>query len=179
MSVALIGLGNVLLSDEGVGVRAVELLVQRYSLPESVEVIDGGTSAMDLLNPLSNNRQVIIADAVKTGAPPCTLVRLADEEIPKFFQTKISPHQLGLSDLLALLTVQGEAPEKITIIGMVPESLRTCVGLTDGVSAKMDEMVEMLVDELRSLGIEPKLRQDGNQGFWAEAGQASQQVMVR
>lgn len=179
MSVVVIGLGNVLLSDEGLGVRAVELLEQRYMLPDSVEVIDGGTSAMDLLNPLSNNSQVIIADAVKTGAPPCTLVRLADEEIPKFFQTKISPHQLGLSDLLALLTVQGEAPEMITIIGMVPESLRTHVGLTDGVNAKMDQMVEMLVDELRSLGIEPKLRQDGNQGFWTEAGQERQQVKVR
>lgn len=173
MSVVVIGLGNVLLSDEGLGVRAVELLEERYLLPESVEVIDGGTSAMDLLNPLSNSAQVIIADAVKTGAPPCTLVRLADEDVPRFFQTKISPHQLGLSDLLALLTVQGEAPEKITIIGMVPESLRTNVGLTDGVNAKMDEMVQMLVDELGSLGIEPKLRQDGIQGFWAEAGQKS------
>ncbi len=171
MSVVVIGLGNVLLSDEGLGVRAVELLEQRYHLPESVELIDGGTSAMDLLNPLSNNEQVIIADSVKTGAPPCTLVRLADEAVPKFFQTKISPHQIGLSDLLALLTVQGQAPKRITIIGMVPESLKTHIGLTDGVSAKMDEMVELLADELRSLGIEVKPRQDGTRGFWAEAGQ--------
>lgn len=171
MSVVVIGLGNVLLSDEGLGVRAVELLEQRYSLPESVELIDGGTSAMDLLNPLSNNEQVIIADSVKTGAPPCTLVRLADDEVPKFFQTKISPHQIGLSDLLALLTVQGQAPKRITIIGMVPESLKTHIGLSDGVNGKMDEMVELLVDELQSFGIAVKPRQDGARGFWAEAGQ--------
>ena len=171
MSVVVIGLGNVLLSDEGLGVRAVELLEQRYSLPESVELIDGGTSAIDLLNPLSNNEHVIIADSVKTGAPPCTLVRLADDEVPKFFQTKISPHQIGLSDLLALLTVQGQAPKKITIIGMVPESLKTHIGLSDGINAKMDEMVELLADELRSLGIAIKPRQDGVRGFWAEAGQ--------
>ncbi len=171
MSVVVIGLGNVLLSDEGLGVRAVELLEQRYSLPASVELIDGGTSAMDLLNPLSNNEHVIIADSVKTGAPPCTLVRLADDEVPKFFQTKISPHQIGLSDLLALLTVQGQAPKRITIIGMVPESLKTHIGLSDGINAKMDEMVELLADELRSLGIVVKPRQDGARGFWAEAGQ--------
>ncbi|WP_029132832.1 HyaD/HybD family hydrogenase maturation endopeptidase [Sedimenticola selenatireducens] len=171
MSVVVIGLGNVLLSDEGLGVRAVELLEQRYSLPESVELIDGGTSAIDLLNPLSNNEHVIIADSVKTGAPPCTLVRLADDEVPNFFQTKISPHQIGLSDLLALLTVQGQAPKKITIIGMVPESLKTHIGLSDGINAKMDEMVELLADELRSLGIAIKPRQDGVRGFWAEAGQ--------
>lgn len=170
MSVVVIGLGNVLLSDEGLGVRAVELLEQRYSLPASVELIDGGTSAMDLLNPLSNNEHVIIADSVKTGAPPCTLVRLADDEVPKFFQTKISPHQIGLSDLLALLTVQGQAPKRITIIGMVPESLKTHIGLSDGINAKMDEMVELLADELRSLGIVIKPRQDGVRGFWTEAG---------
>lgn len=170
MSVVVIGLGNVLLSDEGLGVRAVELLEQRYILPDSVQVIDGGTSAMDLLNPLSNNDHVIIADSVKTGAPPCTLVRLADDAVPKFFQTKISPHQIGLSDLLALLTVQGQAPERITIIGMVPESLRTHIGLTDGVNARMEEMVELLADELRSLGIPIEPRQDGARGFWAEAG---------
>ncbi|MDF1527794.1 MAG: HyaD/HybD family hydrogenase maturation endopeptidase [Sedimenticola sp.] len=171
MNVVVIGLGNVLLSDEGLGVRAIELLEQRYILPESVEVIDGGTSAMDLLNPLSNNDHVIIADSVKTGAAPCTLVRLADEQVPKFFQTKISPHQIGLSDLLALLTVQGQAPKKITIIGMVPQSFATHIGLTEGVMAKMDEMVELLVDELRSLGIAVKPRQDGAPGFWAEAVQ--------
>ena len=171
MSVVVIGLGNVLLSDEGLGVRAVERLQQRYLLPETVEVIDGGTSAMDLLNPLSSNDNVIIADSVKTGAAPCTLVRLADDEVPKFFQTKISPHQIGLSDLLALLTVQGQAPQKITIIGMVPHSLETRIGLTGGVEAKLDEMVELLVEELRLLGIAVKPRQDGSEGFWTEAQQ--------
>ncbi len=169
MSVVVIGLGNVLLSDEGLGIRAIELLEQRYRLPPEVEVIDGGTSAMDLLNPLSNNEHVIIADSVKTGAAPCTLVRLADEEVPKFFQTKISPHQIGLSDLLALLTVQGQAPSNITIIGMVPQSLETHIGLTQEVNAKMDEMVEMLVKELKTLGIPVQERQDGEQGFWMEA----------
>lgn len=171
MSVVVIGLGNVLLSDEGLGVRAVERLQQRYLLPETVEVIDGGTSAMDLLNPLSNNDNVIIADSVKTGAAPCTLVRLADDEVPKFFQTKISPHQIGLSDLLALLTVQGQAPQKITIIGMVPQSLETRIGLTEGVEARLDEMVDLLVEELRTLGIAVKPRQDGAGGFWKEAQQ--------
>ena len=169
MSIVVIGLGNVLLSDEGLGVRAVEALEHLYELPDTVEVIDGGTSAMDLLNPLSENDHVIIADSVKTGAPPCTLVRLAGDEVPKFFQTKISPHQIGLSDLLALLTVQGEAPENITIIGMVPQSLETRIGLTEGVQKNLPELVQMLVKELQAIGVEPKERSDGSRGFWTEA----------
>lgn len=170
MDILVIGLGNVLLEDEGIGVRAVEALQQRYQLPESVEVIDGGTSAMDLLRPLEGRERVIIADAVKTGDPAGTLVRIPNDEVPKFFQTKISPHQLGLSDLLALLTVTDRAPRELSIIGMVPAGMATRVGLTDTVADQLDEMVEMLAEEIRSLGIELTPRQ-GEVGCWEKAAQ--------
>ncbi len=166
--VLILGLGNVLMEDEGVGVRAVELLQSRYHLPESVEVIDGGTSGTEMLEPMRGREHLIIADAVQTGDPPGTLVRLSDDQVPAFFQTKISNHQVGLSDLLAVLQVSDEAPRHITIIGMVPRSLRNVLGLCNETLEGLEQMVQMLLAELRSIGVEARERSVPLRGFWAE-----------
>ena len=166
--ILVIGLGNVLMEDEGVGVRAVELLESRYELPDHVEVIDGGTAGTELLEPMRGTTHLIVADSVNTGAPVGTLVRLADEQVPAFFQTKISNHQLGLSDLLAVLTVTGEAPDKVVIVGMVPHYLNNTMGLSEETRGRLEEMVDMLVEELRAVGVEPRLRREPRQCFWAE-----------
>ncbi|MDD5393071.1 MAG: HyaD/HybD family hydrogenase maturation endopeptidase [Thiothrix sp.] len=168
MRVLVLGLGNVLMEDEGVGVRAVELLESRYRLPPQVEVIDGGTTGTELLEPMRNVDYLIVADAVNTGAPPGTLVRLTGAEIPAFFQCKLSNHQLGLSDLLAVLTVTGESPKAVTIIGMVPHSLNNTLGLTPATLERLEQMVEMLVAELRRIGVEAELRPAPLPCFWAE-----------
>ncbi len=165
--VLLIGLGNVLMQDEGVGVRAVERLESRYHLPPEVEAVDGGTSGTELLAPMRGVERLIVADAVNTGAPPGTLVRLADEEVPAFFQTKLSNHQLGLSDLLAVLTVTHQAPRHIAIIGMVPHQLENKLGLCEETEARLEEMVTMLLDELAAIGIHPEPRDKPLPGFWA------------
>ncbi len=166
--ILIIGMGNVLMQDEGIGVRAVEALENRYDLPPSVELIDGGTSGTELLVPLKDRKHVIVADAINTGAEPGTLVRLHDDEVPAFFQTKISNHQLGLSDLLAVLKVTGTEPENVTIVGMVPYHLENKLGLSEESLARLDEMVLMLVDELSSIGIEAKLKSDPDRGFWED-----------
>ncbi len=165
-NILVIGMGNVLMQDEGVGVRAVEELQQRYRIPEGVEVIDGGTTGMELFEPMRGARSLIIADAVNTGAPFGTLVRIANEEIPAFFQTKLSNHQLGVSDLLALLALKGETPEQVTIVGMVPHSLENQLGLTPEAAAGLEGMVQMLVDELASLGVELEPRTEKLPGHW-------------
>jgi hydrogenase maturation protease len=164
--ILVIGMGNVLMQDEGVGVRAVEELEQRYHIPDCVEVIDGGTTGMELFEPMRGTRCLIIADAVNTGAPYGTLVRIANEEIPTFFQTKLSNHQLGVSDLLALLTLKGETPQQVTIIGMVPYSLENRLGLTPGATEGLEGMVRMLLEELALLGIELEPRSQVSSGHW-------------
>ncbi|MES9862867.1 MAG: HyaD/HybD family hydrogenase maturation endopeptidase [Candidatus Thiodiazotropha sp. LLP2] len=164
--VLVIGMGNVLMQDEGIGVRAVEELEQCYRVPEGVEVVDGGTTGMELFEPMRDARCLIIADAVNTGAPQGSLVRIANEEIPAFFQTKISNHQLGVSDLLALLSLKGETPEQVTIIGMVPHSLENQLGLTPEAERGLKDMVQMLVNELSSVGVELQPRAQVNQGHW-------------
>ncbi len=164
--ILVIGMGNVLMQDEGVGVRAVEELEQRYRIPDGVAVVDGGTTGMELFEPMRGARSLIIADAVNTGAPYGTLVRIANEQIPAFFQTKLSNHQLGVSDLLALLALKGETPEQVTIIGMVPHSLENRLGLTPEAEAGLEGMVHMLVDELAALGVKLEPRNERGSGHW-------------
>ena len=153
MRIIVLGVGNILLSDEGVGVRAVERLKHDYRLPAQVEVIDGGTSAMEMLDDLAGVDHLIIVDAVRSGQAPATMVRIANEDVPVFFKTKLSPHQIGLSDVLATLTLMGEPPRGITVIGIEPVALGTAMALTPQVEALLPKVVEQLAKELRQLGV--------------------------
>jgi len=171
MSILVIGLGNVLMRDEGIGVRVAEELECRYELPDFVEVIDGGTSGTELLEPMRGVDHLIVADAINTGAEVGTIVRITDEQVPAFFQTKISNHQLGLSDLLAVLRVTEEEPESVAIIGLVPYVLENELGLSPSASEKMEVMIDMVLDELKRHGVEPRKRAQREQGFWANREQ--------
>lgn len=164
--ILVIGMGNVLMQDEGIGVRAVEELEARYQLPARVRVIDGGTTGMELFEPMRHAECLVIADAVNADRPPGTLLRIANEEIRAFFQTKLSNHQLGLSDLLALLAFKNETPRHVAIIGMVPHRLENRLGLSAPASAGLDAMVAMLVEELSGLGVDAVPRKEVRSGHW-------------
>lgn len=164
--ILVIGMGNVLMRDEGIGVRAVEELECRYELPPQVRVMDGGTTGMELFEPMRGADCLIVADAINADRPAGSLVRIANEQIRAFFQTKLSNHQLGLSDLLALLAFKGETPRHVAIIGMVPEQLENQLGLSAPVSAGLDAMVDMLVAELAAVGASVKPRSEVRAGHW-------------
>jgi len=150
--VLVLGLGNILLEDEGLGIRALELLQQRYEIPPEVELLDGGTTGMGLLDQISRRQHLLVLDAVQTGEPPGTLVKLEGDQVPVYFGMRISPHQLGLSDVLATLELSGERPAGVTVLGLVPFSLEMCLQLSDLVNSRLDSLVEAAVDELDSLG---------------------------
>lgn len=152
MKVIVLGLGNILLRDEGVGVRVIEALAQRYVLPAGVQVVDGGTVGMDLLDTLAGCDHLLICDAVKTGAPPGSVVKLVDGQVPALFQTRYSPHQIGLSEVLATLTLTDEAPAAVTLIGIVPADLDLGIELSLLVAAAVQPAVERIVATLRELG---------------------------
>ncbi len=152
MNILVLGVGNILLSDEGVGVRVVEALMERFVMPEGVEVVDGGTSGMDMLDTIGGRDHLILVDAVRSAGGPGSIVRLSGEQVPAFFRTKISPHQLGISDVLAALLLLEREPKGITLIGIEPLDLRTSLELSPTIAAKVEEMVEMVVEELSSLG---------------------------
>ncbi len=153
MRIVVLGVGNILLSDEGIGVRTVEKLMRDYVLPPEVEVIDGGTSAMEMLEDLGHADHLIIVDAVRSGKPPATIVRMAGAEVPVFFRTKLSPHQVGLSDVLATLVLMGEQPGTTTVIGIEPESLALGMELTPVVARQLPQVVGLVKNELNQLGM--------------------------
>lgn len=158
MRVVVLGIGNILLSDEGVGVRAVERLEQDYILPEGVAALDGGCSAMEMLEDLENLDGLIVVDAVYAHQSPGELVHLEGEAVSSFFRTRMSPHQVGLSDVLASLELTGRAPKARVIIGIKPVSMDLSMELTPQVAARVPEMVGRVVDVLRGWGVDVRRR---------------------
>lgn len=150
--VLVLGIGNLLLGDEGVGVRVVEAFEKAYELPDGVEALDGGTSGMDLLNQIAGIDHLIVTDAVRAGGEPGDIVRLVDDDVPAFFRNKMSPHQVGLADVLAAAHLTGEAPSNVTLIGIHPLDMDLGLDLSPTVAAQVDPAVAMVVDELRALG---------------------------
>lgn len=148
--VLVLGIGNILLGDEGVGVRVVEDLRQAGPTPDGVEVVDGGTAGMALIDIIAGRRHVIIVDAVKTGAAPGTIVVLRDGDIPAGFRERTSPHALGIGDVLAVLNLQGEAPHRLTLIGIEPDSLDFGLELSATVAAQVPALAERVKSELES-----------------------------
>ncbi len=158
MRIVVLGIGNILLTDEGVGVRTIEALERDYVLPPEVEVIDGGTCGMEMLEQLENLDGLIVVDCVRANQPPATPILLKGDDVPVFFKTKLSPHQVSLSDVLASLEFTGRAPKAIAIVGMQPVSMNLGMELSPEVAARLPELLAMTLNELRLLGIEAKER---------------------
>lgn len=150
MRAVVLGIGNTILTDEGVGVRAVEALQQRYALPEGVEAIDGGTAGMELIEALSDVDLLVVLDTIVAGKAPGTVISLAGDDIPVFFRKKLSPHQIGLSDVLASLELLGNLPKETLVFGVQPVSLELGTDLTPTVAEKVPELVELAAEALRS-----------------------------
>jgi hydrogenase maturation protease len=96
----VLGLGNVLLEDDGVGVAAVTLLRDGYDVPAGVRILDGGTLGLSLLPYLEEAEVLILVDAIRADAPPGSFVRLDGDAVPPAVATRLSPHQIGVADLL-------------------------------------------------------------------------------
>lgn len=152
MRAVVLGIGNTILTDEAAGVRAVEMLEQRYRVPANVQVIDGGTSGMEMIEDLSNLDFLIVIDVVKTGAAPGTVVKIAGDEIPVFFRHKLSPHQIGLPDVLASLELLDSMPKEIVVLGVEPISLALGMEMTSTVAEKVPLLVDQAVAELLARG---------------------------
>lgn len=148
MNPLVLGLGNILLGDEGVGVRAVEALGRDPRLPPGVDLVDGGTAGMSLIDILASRERVIVVDAVRSDEPPGTVLRLDGDDVPAFFRTRISPHQLGLSEVLAALTLTGELPKRVTLIGIEPLDLSLGLELTPLVAGVIDRVVGLVLAAL-------------------------------
>lgn len=152
----VLGLGNILLGDEGVGVRVIERLRERYDFSKKVQVMDGGTLGLDLLPYVQDTSRLLVLDAVQAKEPPGALVRLASGEIPIFLDAcKVSAHQEGLQDLLAVAALKGYLPPDVVFWGVQIDSLRVGLALSPVVAEQVDSLVEKVVDELARWGFQP------------------------
>ncbi len=156
--VLILGLGNILLRDEGVGVRLVERLAARYEFPPEVEVLDGGTSGMELIYSIAGRDLLVVCDAVRAEAAPGTVMRIAGEDLPAFFRTKLSPHQLGLSDVLAMLRLLERVPAHVVLVGIVPEDLELGTKLSPRIESALEEALEIVLAEIERYGARLQLR---------------------
>lgn len=158
----VLGLGNILLSDDSAGVRVIERLQQGYEFSPEVQILEGGTLGLDLLPYVAEASRLIVVDAVEMGAEPGTLARMEGEQVPAFFAPKVSVHQMGLVDLLAAAKLAGYEPEELVLWGVQPASLGVGLELSPPVRGQVDILVENVLAELCRWGIDatPRLNQE-------------------
>ncbi len=154
MKTLVLGLGNILLKDEGVGVRVIERLQAEYTFPDDVLVLDGGTLGLDLLAYIEDHSRIVIVDAVKAGKETGTLIRLVNDEIPAFLGPKVSPHQVGLQDLLALAKLRGHFPDEVILWGVQADIFEPGLELNPPIAAQVDSLCARVLEELTRWGVQ-------------------------
>jgi len=154
----VLGLGNPLMGDDGVGVEALQFLEERYIVPPAVDLVDGGTMGLYLLDRVAGYERLLVVDSVAASQSPGTVLHLRGDEVQAVFGACLSPHQAGVSDLLAALTLLERRPKEVVAIGMVPACLNVGLGLSGPVRANLERLVKALVIQLEGWGYPITLR---------------------
>ncbi len=159
----VLGLGNLLCGDDGAGVAAVELLRELYDFPPGVSVLDGGTLGLSLLPWVEDARDAILVDAVRADAPPGSLLRLEGRDVSIAARERLSVHQVGVADLLGGAHLVGRLPERLVLLGIVPETVELRFGCSPSVEAGLPELVERIVAEAAAWGYRfvPRFEHEG------------------
>ncbi len=160
MTIALIGIGNVLLQDERVGVHAVETIRERFSFLPEIEILDGGTLGLDLLPFIEKFDKVLFVDAVNFGKEPGYIGVLEDDEIPAILYVKLSVHHVGLADLLSVAKLTGVLPNKVCLIGIQPQDNEFAFGLelSEQVNDKIEQFIDQVISKLQEWNVQCVLR---------------------
>jgi len=156
----VLGIGNVLWADEGFGIRTIESLHDRYTFPDSVRVMDGGTQGIFLLPWIRNARRLLIFDAVDFGLAPAALKVIRDDDVPRFMGAKkVSMHQAGFQEVLSAAELTGDLPEELVLIGVQPELLDDYGGsLRPSVKAQIEPAIQLGLTILGEWNIRGQLR---------------------
>ncbi len=145
--VLVLGIGNILLRDEGVGVRVIEQM-QKMHLPDDVELVDGGTAGADLLDVLAERRKIIVIDAVQADCEPGTVLRFTADDLVRPDGVGMSLHELGLGEALTMTRQLGCAPEDVVVFGIKPKDIRWGLELSEEVAASVPKVVELVLAEI-------------------------------
>ena len=148
----VLGLGNVLLGDDGLGAAAVARVERDYRIPPGVQLEDGGTLGLSLLGLLAESEHVILVDAVRTGKRPGTMVRIDGEEVMDAVRERLSPHQVGVADVLDVVRLLDYYPSSVTLLGLEPDRIELSVVRSSAVEAGLDTLVDAVIHEIRNRG---------------------------
>jgi hydrogenase maturation protease len=155
-SAVVIGLGNPLMGDDGLGLAALARLAADWVLPPEVQAIDGGTWGLNLLPLIERADQVLFLDAVDAGKAPGDAVELSGAELPALLGLKLSTHQIELREVLALARLRGTLPPVMACLGLQPASVELRDGLSPTLEAGLDRLVAAAVARLESWGHRPR-----------------------
>jgi hydrogenase maturation protease len=144
----VLGVGNLLLTDDGVGIHAIRALEQMTDLPEGVELVDGGTAGLNLLCYLEGADRLIIIDAIQSSDQAGTIRRMAGDQVPAYMAMKISPHEITLPDFLAAAKLRDLYPKEVVVWGIKAESMDIGVELSPPLAAQFDTLIANVLSEI-------------------------------
>lgn len=147
----VLGIGNPLMGDDGVGITLLEELMSRYP-QHDVEFVDGGTIGLSLLPTVLDTGSLLVLDAV-AGPVPGTVVHLSGDQLPRLLTMLLSPHQVGLLDVLASARLLGSEPSRIAVVGITPAFVDMRLGLSPEVEAAVPQALELVRRVLREWGV--------------------------
>ena len=144
---AVVGLGNLMRTDDAVGMLAIQRLRTEPRLPKDVLVIEGGTLGLDLLHPLSGVTHLLALDAVEAGAQPGTMLRFDGDDVANLPVSK-SVHLLGFADLIGAMQLSGDAPGEVVVLGVQPQTIDWGTELTSTVEAALPRLIDAALQQL-------------------------------
>ena len=158
--IVILGIGNVLQRDDGIGIKILKFLESQYLFPENIELVDGGTTGAGLDRSIVNKDWIIILDALDVKGDPGEVRVLSGEQfINRPGVTKMSPHQVGFLDLIQLMKLEGTSPGKLDLIGIIPEDTSHGVNITEKVDSAVGTAVEKLLNMLKANNVIPAKRE--------------------
>jgi hydrogenase maturation protease len=154
-AVLVLGIGNILLHDEGIGVYVIREL-QKSDIPYHVELLDGGTAGADLLDDICDRLKVIVVDAVDADIEPGTVLRIRPEDLIPSANPSVSLHDVGLAETLAMARHMNCEPKDVVIFGVKPKDISPGLGLTPETNAILPEIIDLVLAEIETF-VEPVL----------------------
>jgi hydrogenase maturation protease len=147
---AVLGLGNLLNRDEGLGVRALKLLDLRLGRQHDFELLDGGVLGLNLLMIVEECSHLLVLDAVNVGKSPGTVVELSKEHIPHYAGVKLSQHQVSFQEVLGMAKLRGYLPNYLHLVGIQPEDVSLGLELSPTVERALPEVVSRACSVLKT-----------------------------
>jgi len=151
-STVVLGVGNPLMGDDGLGLVALERLRRGWTFSPHVELVDGGTWGMNLLPTIESASHLLVVDAIHRDLPPGASVRMEREDLPRMLSSVLSPHQIDLKEVFALAEIRGTFPPEAVALGLQPHVVAMGTELSEAVAARMDSLLAAIIEQLTEWG---------------------------